>query len=78
LEDGEENEAVQEEELDLLELEEEGVAENPVVLRRSSRIASLPVVNYKESSYRPPKKKKKSTLRRSGRLAKLEPVRYQP
>jgi hypothetical protein len=88
VEEGDEDEEVEEEEdltivsvfeeSDLHELEEEeGTAENPVVLRRSSRIASLPVVNYKESSFRPRKRrKKKCTLRRSCRLAMLVPVRY--
>jgi hypothetical protein len=58
--------------------EEEGAAENlPPLLRRSARIAALPVVNYKESPYRPPNRRKKSKLRRSSRLAKLVPVRYE-
>jgi hypothetical protein len=66
---------VVEESVDLLEVEERGVTENPPLLRRSSRIANLPIVNYKESPFRPPKKKK-SKLRRSGRLAKLVLVCY--
>jgi hypothetical protein len=63
--------------VNLAEGEEEVVAENLPRLRRSARIAALPVVNYKESPYRPPTRRKKSKLRRSSRLAKLVPVRYE-
>jgi hypothetical protein len=63
--------------VNLAEGEEEVVAENLPLLRRSARIAALPVVNYKESPYRPPTRRKKSKLRRSSRLAKLVPVRYE-
>jgi hypothetical protein len=61
-------------------IEEEEVVvvavENQPSLRRSARIAALPVVNYKESPYRPPKKRRSSKTRRSSRIAKLVPVSY--
>jgi hypothetical protein len=74
VEEGDKNEEVEEEEdhriisvfkeSDLHKLEEEeGITENPVVLCQSSQIASLPMVSYKESLYRPHKcRKKKCTL----------------
>jgi hypothetical protein len=61
-------------------IEEEEVVvvavENQPSLRRSARIAALRVVNYKESPYRPPKKRRSSKTRRSSRIAKLVPVSY--